>query len=416
MAGDIVVLRGTLDTVLLAAPAAAGRLRGLYAGDPRLRRRMRPSLAQVRRILQDDTNRLRLLRAWSDLRLPGDPPAGSGELIATRLGQAIESERIIALSLPRPARVSDTAIDRGAIAARVSAFDSPQRAAVRESQDISTWTKTQKVREMMSRVPGHLAHDLAGSFRSLLTLENAEIMAASLVVLAGLHAIGIGEAVDAGLAFYAWWAAGTAGLTALADMLVAVSRAIKARTGQDIDGAAVMFAGAFAVLGVSILTLIMTRAGRRPAAGQQVGETAAADTGAATPVQRRIAGSTAREDAKQAAAREAFENRGSPAVESSTDDAAGELHRPYIRQSVRREVEDAAPRTADGRPIDPNTGAPIDGTPDLGHKPGHEFWREKEAAEAEGLTQEDFNDRMNDPDKYQLEDPSSNRSHRYEQP
>jgi hypothetical protein len=35
-------------------------------------------------------------------------------------------------------------------------------------------------------------------------------------------------------------------------------------------------------------------------------------------------------------------------------------------------------------------------------------------AEAEGLTQKEFNDRMNDPDKYQLEDPSSNRSRKYE--
>jgi len=58
----------------------------------------------------------------------------------------------------------------------------------------------------------------------------------------------------------------------------------------------------------------------------------------------------------------------------------------------------------------------IDGTPDLGHKPGNEFWRAKAQAEAEGLTQKQFNDRMNNPDLYQLEDPSSNRSHRFEQP
>lgn len=93
-----------------------------------------------------------------------------------------------------------------------------------------------------------------------------------------------------------------------------------------------------------------------------------------------------------------------------------ELSRPYIRKSVREEVERRAPRTEDGRFIDPNTGEPIDGKPDLGHKPGHEFWREKMKAEEEGLTQKEFNDRMNDPDLYQLEDPSSNRSHRYEEP
>lgn len=66
--------------------------------------------------------------------------------------------------------------------------------------------------------------------------------------------------------------------------------------------------------------------------------------------------------------------------------------------------------------IDPNTHQPIDGKPDLGHKHGNEFWRERDAAQKEGLTQKQFNDRMNDPKKYQLEDPASNRSHRFEKP
>ena len=54
--------------------------------------------------------------------------------------------------------------------------------------------------------------------------------------------------------------------------------------------------------------------------------------------------------------------------------------------------------------------------PDLGHKTGNEHWREAQQAESEGLTQQQFNDRMNDANKYQLEDSSSNRSHRFEQP
>ncbi|MDR6290882.1 RHS repeat-associated protein [Inquilinus ginsengisoli] len=93
-----------------------------------------------------------------------------------------------------------------------------------------------------------------------------------------------------------------------------------------------------------------------------------------------------------------------------------DLHRPEIRAGVRAEVWGRAPKTADGRPIDPNTGQPIDGTPDLGHVYGREFWREKKKAQEEGLTQEEFNDRMNNPDLYQLEDPKANRSHQYEKP
>ncbi|HDS1157894.1 TPA: HNH/ENDO VII family nuclease [Stenotrophomonas maltophilia] len=44
----------------------------------------------------------------------------------------------------------------------------------------------------------------------------------------------------------------------------------------------------------------------------------------------------------------------------------------------------------------------------------NEHRTEAASAKAEGLTQKQFNDRMNNPDKYQLEDPSSNRSHRFE--
>jgi hypothetical protein len=94
--------------------------------------------------------------------------------------------------------------------------------------------------------------------------------------------------------------------------------------------------------------------------------------------------------------------------------AAKELRRPYIRNDVRAEVEARAPQTPDGKFIDPNTGETIEGKYDLGHKPGNEFRTEKANAQAEGLTQKQFNDRMNDPDKYQIESPSSNRSHKFE--
>ena len=93
-----------------------------------------------------------------------------------------------------------------------------------------------------------------------------------------------------------------------------------------------------------------------------------------------------------------------------------DLHRPYIRNAVRAEVEWRARRAADGRPLDLNTSDPIVGKPDLGHIFGREYRRELAKAEAEGLTQSQFNDRMNNPDLYQLEDPASNRSHCFEKP
>lgn len=92
------------------------------------------------------------------------------------------------------------------------------------------------------------------------------------------------------------------------------------------------------------------------------------------------------------------------------------LHRPYIRQEVRQEVENRAQKNNKGQFLDANTHKPIDGKYDLGHKPGHEFWREAEKAEKEGLTQEQFNNRMNNPDLYHIENPHENRSHSHEMP
>ena len=92
------------------------------------------------------------------------------------------------------------------------------------------------------------------------------------------------------------------------------------------------------------------------------------------------------------------------------------LNRPYIRNDVRAEVERRAPKNEEGQFLDANTGKPIEGKYDLGHRAGYEHWREVEKAEREGLTQEKFNDRMNNPDYYQIEDPNENRSHTHERP
>ena len=81
------------------------------------------------------------------------------------------------------------------------------------------------------------------------------------------------------------------------------------------------------------------------------------------------------------------------------------LHRPYIRKEVRAEVERRAEKNDKGQFLDANTHEPIEGQYDLGHVSGHEHWREVEQAEKEGLTQQEFNERMNNPDYFQIEDP-----------
>lgn len=97
--------------------------------------------------------------------------------------------------------------------------------------------------------------------------------------------------------------------------------------------------------------------------------------------------------------------------------ATKELHRPYIRKATRDIVESRASRNAAGKFLDANDPlVVIEGKYDLGHVTGKEFWREKKMAMEKGWTQKQFNDYMNNPDFYRIEDPHLNRSHKFEKP
>ncbi|MCG7208169.1 GH-E family nuclease [Streptomyces arenae] len=89
-----------------------------------------------------------------------------------------------------------------------------------------------------------------------------------------------------------------------------------------------------------------------------------------------------------------------------------------LRSSTKQAVQDAAPRDADGNFIDPNTGQsiPAAGPFHYGHKPGFEYWRNRDMAQKQGWTRQKFIDFENDPSHYQIEDPYNNMSHQYEQP
>ncbi|MBQ7545186.1 MAG: HNH/ENDO VII family nuclease [Synergistaceae bacterium] len=89
------------------------------------------------------------------------------------------------------------------------------------------------------------------------------------------------------------------------------------------------------------------------------------------------------------------------------------LHRPYIRKEVREKVE-AKGKNKDGKFVDAYSGKVIEGKHHLGHKYGCENARAIRWAEEQGLTQKEFNDLMNNPDLYQVEDAGSNMSHKHE--
>ena len=90
------------------------------------------------------------------------------------------------------------------------------------------------------------------------------------------------------------------------------------------------------------------------------------------------------------------------------------LHRPYIRTATRAAVESNAKKNVKGQFLDANTLMPINCKYDLGHKPGYEYWRLRDAATSRGWNQKQFNDYLNNPKFYQIEDPFNNRSHIFE--
>jgi hypothetical protein len=91
------------------------------------------------------------------------------------------------------------------------------------------------------------------------------------------------------------------------------------------------------------------------------------------------------------------------------------VRRPNLSPLTKAKIRDAAPKTADGDFIDPNTGTIVpSGVAQYGHKPGHEWRCVKAKALNQGWTMQQLNDFFNDPAIYQMEDPVSNQSHKYE--
>jgi hypothetical protein len=86
-----------------------------------------------------------------------------------------------------------------------------------------------------------------------------------------------------------------------------------------------------------------------------------------------------------------------------------------LRKEVYEKILEDAPKTSDGKFIDPNTFQPIaDGFWDIGHKTGYEFRNLRSYGQSQNMTREQFLDFLNNPDFYQIEDHFSNISHKFE--
>jgi len=95
---------------------------------------------------------------------------------------------------------------------------------------------------------------------------------------------------------------------------------------------------------------------------------------------------------------------------------AATKNRVKLRKKTKETIKENAPKTENGDFIDPNTGQviPKEGPYDIGHKNGQEWKNRKKMHKEKGSTRKEVIEAENDPDLYQIEDPSSNRSHKHE--
>jgi uncharacterized protein DUF4157/HNH/ENDO VII superfamily nuclease len=92
-----------------------------------------------------------------------------------------------------------------------------------------------------------------------------------------------------------------------------------------------------------------------------------------------------------------------------------ELRRPALRKPLKDKVKAAAKKNEKGQYLDANTGEPIEGEPVYGHIYGKEHRRLVLEASEKGMTQDQFDNWVNDhPEWFQTETKANNESHRYE--
>ncbi len=90
-------------------------------------------------------------------------------------------------------------------------------------------------------------------------------------------------------------------------------------------------------------------------------------------------------------------------------------NRVKLQKGTKEAIRDVAPKTKDGRYIDPNTQKPIEkGQEVFGHKTNEEWSNYKKDPINQDKSRKEVIKDQNDPNKYQIEDKKSNASHKYE--
>jgi hypothetical protein len=252
------------ETDPVEIPSAAGLLILGLPQDPRLGgiaipgQALADHLRQARLSLQDPVMaaRARRLAARANLQIPTGLP--DTEALIEALAVGLARRAIIGTFLPRASLGPPVAIPAP------KPGNAPPAAFAGMSPE-------QRIRLLLERTPKALGPDLARAFRSLVTAEALAGIAAAFAVLLAAQFVGVGEIADAALAWWAYSQAGFAGLAGLYKALRAVVAAVRATSEAEFDQAVQKFAEGLTLVGVSLLTAVVTRAARRRSGGAEGG-------------------------------------------------------------------------------------------------------------------------------------------------
>ena len=329
---SVIAVRQDHGVVLIGSPT--GALADLHTqprGGPQPARY--PDLIRLRHDLLHDARALHEFREQArhlGLLLPS--LQNDDATVADAVMRAIEQHRLIVLGLPEPS-------DELRQPHQVEALSIPPHLAAEPTGPVARWSTQQRIAGMLRHVPAHLRSDLRDAFNALISERGLITLAVSLAVVIGLQFVGAGEFLDAFFVAWAWWQAGTAGVTAIADLAQGTLHAARAGSEAELDGAAALFAKGVATLGVAVLNVIIARAASRgpPEAASSEGAAGGAGGGASE--------SGAASDASGSAA--ADEEAVAPNDPPASDDPANGSDNGESCKTCGKE----------GEPVNPATGA-----------------------------------------------------------
>jgi hypothetical protein len=129
-------------------------------------------------------------------------------------------------------------------------------------------TAQEKIAEAMRRALPLMPAETRHQIEALLSPESLAIIAATLIVWAGSHLVGIGEIVDIVLLVAGFAVLGLSVFSGAQELYLFATTAIDARTGADLDRAAHHFAQAVNILGISLVSAVLLRGSARSVAAR----------------------------------------------------------------------------------------------------------------------------------------------------